>query len=67
MYFFEEASPDVFFRVWVFGGEDEGGFAHDEVFGNGADVAGITGVEYLIPSNEVPVFLEGVFMDKRIT
>ena len=50
----------------VFGGEDEGGFAHDEVFGDGTDVAGIAGVEYLVSGDEVPVLLEGVFTDKGI-
>lgn len=66
MYLFEESSPDVFFRVRVFGGENEGGFAHDEVFGDGTDVAGISGVEYLVSGDEVPVLLEGVFTDKGI-
>ena len=67
MYLFEESSPDVFFRVRVFGGENEGGFAHDEVFGDGTDVAGISGVEYLVSGNEVPVFLECVFPDQGVT
>ena len=66
MYLFEEASPDVFFRVRVFGGENEGGFAHDEVFGDGTDVAGIAGGEHVVSGDEIPDRVEGAFTDKGI-
>ena len=66
-YFLEKALPHVFFRVWVFGREDERGFAHDKVFGDGTDISGIPGVEDLVSGHEVPVFLERVFTDQGVT
>ncbi len=66
-YFLEEPSPRVLSRVRVFGGEDEGSFAHDEIFGDRTDITGIPGVEYLVPGDEIPVFAERVLSDKGIS
>lgn len=65
-YFFEKTSPHVVFRVRVFRGEHEGGFSHDEVLGDRTEITGITGVEYFVATNEVPVFAEGVLPDEGI-
>ena len=65
-YLLEKTAPHVIFRVRVFRGENERGFAHDEIFGDGTDVAGITGVENFITGDKIPVFPESVLSDKAV-